>query len=145
VNSIIVPDASVLLKWVLRIEEEEESDKALALMRLFRTGGCAIAVPDLWVYEVGNILGLKEPRLAPRLLAMLIACDFEEKSARSIYPESLAIMKKYGVTFYDASYHATALSVGGMLLTSDERYFGRAKAAGSIRPLKSWEIPGGGL
>jgi predicted nucleic acid-binding protein len=140
----IVPDASVILKWVLRSADENDNDQALGLLRLFRAGHCRVVLPSLWVYEVGNILGLKEPRLAPHLLARLIACGFEEKSGSELYSRTLMLMEKYGVSFYDASYHATALVAEGMLLTSDERYYRRAKTAGSICRLGSWSSPEAG-
>jgi predicted nucleic acid-binding protein len=141
VNSIIVPDASVLLKWVLRSEDEANDDKALLLMKIFREGGCEIVLPSFWVYEIGNILGLKEPGLAPQLVADLIQCGFEEMSAAKLYSKALEFMRNYGVTFYDASYHATALIAGGTLLTADDRYYRKTKAVGSVCRLRSWTPP----
>jgi predicted nucleic acid-binding protein len=39
-------------------------------------------------------------------------------------------MRRFGVTFYDASYHAVALIRGGVLLTADGTYCRKTSAAG---------------
>lgn len=110
-------------------------------MKIFREGGCEIVLPSLWVYEMSNILGLKEPGLAPQLLADLIQCGFEEMPATKLYSRALEFMRNYGVPCYDASSHATALIAGGTLLTADDLYFQNTKAVGSVCRLRSWTPP----
>jgi hypothetical protein len=48
---IIVPDASVILKWVLEKGEGEEVSKALELQNGFIAGELELQVPTLWQYE----------------------------------------------------------------------------------------------
>jgi predicted nucleic acid-binding protein len=53
---MIVPDASVVLKWFL---PEADRDKALALVAGHISGQDLMAVPELLFYEVSNILTVK--------------------------------------------------------------------------------------
>ena len=46
---IIVPDASIILKWALRDEGETERDKASAILYGFIEGKYEIVLPSLWV------------------------------------------------------------------------------------------------
>ena len=50
----------------------------------------------------------------------------------------------YGVTFYDAAYHAVALGLGGVFVTADERYVRRASGAGGVSSLRLWRIGSSG-
>ena len=75
---VVVPDASVLLKWALDTTDEEDRQQALQLREDWLADRCRIVVPSLWVYEVGNVLGRREAQLAPRLLAILVEYRFEE-------------------------------------------------------------------
>lgn len=52
-KNIVVVDASVALKWVI---EEEDSDKALALLEEWDKAGITMIAPPLLAYEVTNIL-----------------------------------------------------------------------------------------
>jgi hypothetical protein len=48
---VVVPDASVLLKWVLRTPDEEGPEPSLAVKSAWMQGAIEIVVPTLWVYE----------------------------------------------------------------------------------------------
>jgi predicted nucleic acid-binding protein len=134
----IVPDASVLLKWVLDSPDEADRTHALALRSAWIEGQCHLAVPSVWAYEVGNILGLKAPRQAPDLLALLFALEIDELSAQQTANGALKLMKRFGVTFYDAVYHAAALERDGMLVTADSRYLAKAASEGHVVLLRDW-------
>lgn len=136
---IVTPDASVLLKWVLPGDDEQDTDEALALRDGAVAGTLDLVVPQLWVYEVGNTLARRFPDDAGDLLASQV--DFGLTEARldadwRIRAVSLSV--RYGVTFYDAAYHAVALELGGVFVTADERYVRRASAAGGVSSLRLW-------
>ena len=137
---VYVPDASVLLKWALRSHDEEDSEIAQQLMRSWLAGHCQIIVPSLWIYEVGNILGSREPRLAQDLLAILVGYRFEEEHPANVYPQILNLMTKLKVTFYDAAYHATALRHSGTFVTADARYYKKASEIGHVVQLRDLVI-----
>lgn len=134
-----VTDASVVLKWVLR-EEEADVQSALALFQDFSEGAVDIVLPHLWLYEVANVLiqktGLNE---TTESLHFLFAQDFRvaEFSKQSIL-RACEIAHRSKLTFYDACYHALAIQEGAVFITSDERYFRKAKIHKSILLLRDY-------
>ena len=96
-------------------------------------------VPELWIYEVGNLLARRFPNRAARLLDALLRFDL------AIAPRSgrwlrhvLELTQRYGVTFYDATYHAHAIIERGVFVTADARYLQLAEKAGSAMHLSTW-------
>jgi predicted nucleic acid-binding protein len=138
---VLVPDASVLLKWVLESHDERDRDRALELREFWLSGYCEIVLPSLWFFEVGNILGLKQPRLASQLIQVLIEYRFEEAPFETIYVRAFELMKKYKVTFYDASYHAVAITRHGTLITADNTYHRKTARSGCVEMLADWSSP----
>lgn len=140
---IIVPDASVILKWVLEREQETDLAHALLLQEAFVAEQIEIRLPSLWRYEVGNVLGLKKAAMAKELMSALLAYDFDEVPLRTEY--CLAVLEHMedmkGVTFYDAAYHVLASRLRGLYLTADAAYVKRAKRKGHIALLAEWEGP----
>ena len=137
--NLFVPDASVLLKWVLPGAEEEDIDAALRLQKAVIDGTVELWVPSLWLYEVGNILSRRFSRDAPLMIRALLEFGLISKEIDTQYLDSiLNLVQKYKVTFYDASYHALALISGGILITADLQYIKLAKNAGSLIPLTDY-------
>lgn len=136
---IVTPDASVLLKWVLPGDDEQDTDAALALRDEAVAGKLELVVPQLWIYEVGNTLARRFPDDADELLASLV--DFGLTEARldaDWRTRAVSLSVEYRVAFYDAAYHAVALELGGVFVTADERYVRRASGAGGISTLRAW-------
>ena len=50
---LVVPDASVILKWVLPSDDEPDADQALALRDAILGEDIRALVPALWLYEAG--------------------------------------------------------------------------------------------
>ena len=140
---IVVPDASVILKWVLEKEDEPGHPQACKLQEALLAEQVEIRVPTLWRYEIGNVLGLKQPRMATELMSALLAYELEEVPLRTEYAiEVLEHMQDVkGVTFYDSAYHVLALRTKGMYLTADTAYVKRAKRKGHVALLADWEGP----
>lgn len=136
---IVTPDASVLLKWVLPGDDEQDGDAALFLRDEALAGVVELVVPQLWIYEVGNTLARRFPEQAGELLASL--ADFGLTEARldaRWRAQTMALAVTYKVAFYDAAYHAVALGLGGVFVTADERYVRRAANAGNVSSLQAW-------
>ena len=140
---IVVPDASVILKWVLEREDEPDYPQALKLQEALLAEEIEVRMPTLWRYEVGNVLGLKKPRMATELMSALLAYEFEEIPLRTEYViDVLAHMQDVsGVTFYDSAYHVLALRTKGLYVTADTVYVKRAKRKGHVRLLSEWQGP----
>jgi predicted nucleic acid-binding protein len=136
---VVVPDASVLLKWSLVSTAEKDREKALAIRMLWITGRLRIVLPSLWIYEVGNVLGMLKPDVAGELLEIYVQYEFEEESAHELHSTILEIMSRASVTFYDAAYHSVALKHRGIYISADDKYVRKAKVMGSVISLKDWE------
>lgn len=129
---LAVPDASVLLKWVLPAVENDRS-AGLALRDAATAGDIALVVPPLWLYEVGNTLSRRFPQHADAMLDALVAFGLVERPATDVWRhQALLLTKEYGVTFYDAAYHALALVEGGVFITADRKYAEKTRAAGGV-------------
>lgn len=131
---VVVPDASVILKWVLQREGEADSHQALALLDACLTSRVDARLPTLWRYEVGNILGLKQPDLAGEAMETLLAYRFAEATLdRDYCLDVLHFMRgAKGISFYDAAYHVLAIREKGVFVTADRAY---AKTIGRRRDL----------
>jgi predicted nucleic acid-binding protein len=140
-DPLLVPDASVLLKWVLRSDNEDHGDRALALKTAWLAGACRIVVPTLWAFEVANVLGARQPANADQLLDAMIGLRMPEEPPAAYATTIFTLMRDHHVTAYDAAYHGLALVRGGTMLTADRRYVKRAGAAGRIQLLDEWTPP----
>jgi predicted nucleic acid-binding protein len=139
-KQIVIPDASVILKWVLKTDEDYV-EKALTLLSSWVAGETEIMVPSLWVYEVGNIVGRKNAERAEEIMALLLDYRFPEARIDAGHlMASLDLMRRHAVTFYDASYHAVAMKAGGTFVTADDAYVRRAGNAGHVVSLKDLAI-----
>lgn len=69
---LVIPDVSVLLKWVLPSNSEPDGEAALCLRDAAVAGEVLLLVPDLWLYEVGNILTRRFPAQSLQMLEVLI-------------------------------------------------------------------------
>ena len=136
---VVVPDASVILKWVLPSAGEPDLEPALALRDAIAGGNVRAIVPHLWLYEVGNTLARRQPARAERALDALLRFKFESASPT---PAWLALVldltRRYGVTFHDAACHAHAIGTRGAFVTADERYVARTCEAGCVMRLSDW-------
>jgi predicted nucleic acid-binding protein len=119
----IVPDASIILKWVLPPENEPYSKQAHAISQAFYDNEIDLIVPSLWVYEVGNVLTIKYPEAARVLLAHLLNLNIPVVHPSPKHIElATRLVARHAVTFYDASYLALAVAVGALFVTADEKF-----------------------
>ena len=139
--AVLVPDASVLLKWILRSDDEPDGDRALQLKTAWLEDTCELVVPSLWVFEVGNVLGLKHPATAASLLQAMLDLGIREEAPQGYTAAILSLMRDHKVTFYDAAYHALAIRHRGTMLTADRAYVKKAARAGHVKLLDDWRAP----
>lgn len=137
---LVVPDASVILKWALPSDEERDADRALALRDAIANDQVRVLVPSLWLYEVGNTIARRLPDDAGSWLAALLRFGLQEAPVTSQWLTTIVeLTGRYGVSFYDAAYHATAIVHDGVFVTADERYARIAASRGAVVPLGEWE------
>lgn len=139
---LVVPDASVILKWVLPSDDEPDADKALLLRDAILDEKVRAFVPTLWLYEVGNTIARRFPAHAVAWLESLVKFELEESpSTRQWLAAALELTGRYNVTFYDAAYHATAIVHDGLFVTADASYVSQANEAGAMIMLHDWTSP----
>lgn len=137
--TVVVPDASVLLKWVLPGPAEVDVDHALRLRDAALRGDITLKVPVLWLFEVGNTLARRFPDQARDMLNTFIAFDLEESEPSQHWLDQvLTLTRDYRVTFYDAAYHALAIIQNGVFVTADADYVRKAGMAGAVILLRNW-------
>jgi predicted nucleic acid-binding protein len=130
----IVPDASVILKWVLDAENEPGHHQAQQLLEQWVAAEVVLWVPSLWVYEVGNVLCLKRPNVASETLGFLLDLGLREVAVdQDLVELATGLATQFAVTFYDAAYLAAATAVDGILVTADRRF---ARSIGSSQRVK---------
>ena len=139
---VVVPDASVILKWVLPDPAgEDDLEAALRLRDAATSRKIRLRVPSLWLYEAGNTLARRFPKRAAETLRLLVAFNLEESIPDNRWlAQAIELTQRYGVTFYDAAYHALALVEKGVFVTADQKYVRRAGKAGRVVTLKEWSV-----
>ncbi len=137
---LVVPDASVILKWVLQAQNELDTRKALSILEDYRDEKLDLRLPTLWRYEVGNVLGIKHPKAAREAMEILLGHEFMEEGLDFDYcAHILQFMTEVGrVSFYDVAYHVLAIRNGGTCVTADEAYVKKAGRKGHIMTLSRW-------
>jgi len=135
----IVPDASIILKWVLPQENEPYSRQAHVISQAFYDNEVELLVPSLWVYEVGNVLTIKHPEVARTLLEYLVSLSIPtvEPSARLI-ELTTELVARHSVTFYDASYHALAVAMDAVFVTADEKFLRKVTDNRYCQHVREW-------
>lgn len=137
---VVIPDASVLLKWVLPGQDEESNIQALNLRNAAIRGDLTLKVPSLWIYEIGNTLSRRFPRHCQEMIATLLDFGLQEPAWSDKWlDQAIYMTERYKVTFYDAAYHALALVEDGVFVTADKQYAVKTKRAGSVIALADWQ------
>lgn len=139
---LVVPDASVLLKWVLPGEEEPDVDRSLLLRAAIVGETIRALVPTLWLFEVGNTIARRFPDQASEWLSALVKFGLSEYPRSQLWlAKTLDLTNRHDVSFYDAAYHSIALLHDGIFVTADIRYATRAKGSGGVIALSEWSPP----
>lgn len=137
---LVVPDASVILKWVLPEEDEPFHAQAGELRQQFSDNEVAFVVPSLWRFEIGNTLTRKYPQYALQDMQDLQDMGMSEPKPSQLWLEqACALAQEYSVAFYDAAYHALAIVESGVFVTTDERYMRAVGHHQSLSHLADWQ------
>ena len=139
---VVVPDASVILKWALPSDAEPDADRAVLLRNAIRDDLVRAVVPSLWLFEVGNTVARRFPLHARAWLSALVKFGLEEQTVSPQWLRQVVdLTERYPVSFYDAAYHATAIVQGGVFVTADERYVSQVSSHGAVVALQDWDPP----
>lgn len=127
----VVVDANVSLKWALN--DEENTEEALALLDDGIHGRIRMVAPSLWLYEVANglVTATRRKRVSPEqggeLLTHLAAVGvrFADPDIEACYSAAL----RHRVALYDGVYLALADALGAVLWTDDRNFLDNAVAS----------------
>ncbi len=127
----------MILKAVLPGPPEEAAEAAKTLFEQWEQDRIRVVLPALWAYEVGNILHRRCPEHAGPLLDALFGLAPEVYILTpTLVERALSVVgRARGATFYDASYHALAIELGGTFVTADAAYFRLARRVGRVELL----------
>ena len=127
VNGHVVVDASLAVKWLV---EEDDSDKAHAILQSWVDQGMTRIAPYLMPFEVANALHRRVLRGemnvvdSQRMIARLLESRLELRQPPNLHVRALQIASQLKQSAaYDAHYVALAESVGCELWTADERFY----------------------
>ena len=91
---LVVPDASVLLKWVLPSDDEPDADKALLLRAAILDEAVHALLPALWLYEVGNTVARRFPTHASGWLSALMKFGLKEAPPSPLVVHNVAMVNR---------------------------------------------------
>lgn len=121
---MIVLDASVVIKW---FQEEGDSEKARVFEKKHINGEVVVAVPDILLYEVTNVLRYKKNITEEGGLKALYILTSMELQAFTFSPwelkEVFSFARLYDVSVYDALYVILAKHLHCEFVTADEKLY----------------------
>lgn len=117
-------DTSVLIKW-FHSEGEGELTEARTLRRAHVSGGLEAHVLDLAIYEVGNVLvralRWEPPEVADQLDDLHTVLGPPLVMTADWLRHAAALAHRHGLSFYDASWAATADKLNMTLVSADRQ------------------------
>ncbi len=126
VSGLVVVDASVAVKWLVR---EVDTDRALAILRAWHEEEVTPTAPHLLPFEVANALHRKVFRGqlsvgdSTRMIAQLIGSRLELHQTAGLHARALELASEFQQgAVYDAHYLALAEEFGCELWTADHRF-----------------------
>ena len=136
---IVVVDASVAVKWVLRGDaDEEDTDYALALLAALRSGTVVAVQPPHWLLEVAAVVVRLQPKMLDESLELLDLMDLSVAGEATVIRRGARLAEVLDHHLFDTLYHAVAIEHEGMLVTADGRYARKASPLGRVVELRDW-------
>jgi len=130
----LLVDTSVLIKW-FHDQGESELASARAIRDAHVRGDVTAHVLDLAIFEVGNVLvrALHWPAtdVAEQLDDLLTIVGAPLIMARDWLQDAAVAAEAHTLTFYDASWAATAAALGMPLVSADRRLLAAGLAESS--------------
>lgn len=136
--SVIVADASVVVKWLLP-EREGEADvhQALRLLEKVGTGRVTLYEPPHWLVEVAAVMARLSPGTARDDIRDLHAMEVAVLDTQPVYVTACELAIELDHHLFDTLYHAVALHLpDALLVTADDRYYRKAHSRGRIVRLR---------
>jgi predicted nucleic acid-binding protein len=135
----VVLDASVILKWFLNDEENQE--EALDLRLGLESKEYEVFIPSHCLTEICNTLFRKKPDFALQVFSILRTMEFKDcLLSIPLAAEALRLVLRHPkVSFYDVFYHAIAINNKIPFITADEKYYKAVGGEKSIVLLRDYK------
>lgn len=131
-----VLDASVIVKWFLDDDpEEEHTEEAKALFDRVQRGEDEVVQPVHWHVEVLSVIVRREPGRLEDAIKLLDFLAFSILDSWEVHTRAAKLSQKYSHHLFDTLYHAVALETGAQFVTADKKYARKAMAEGAIKLL----------
>ena len=139
---IVVVDASVAVKWFVSMKpDEQHADRALTILEQTVVGAARMVQPPHFIAEVAAVLARLKPDGVQDDLFDLLHLEHDTLATPETYATAVALAIRHQHHLFDTLYHAVALQTpGAMLVTSDHRYFDKARTEGSIALLSEFNV-----
>ena len=138
-ETLIIIDTSVIIKWFAL--EGDDIEIAIKIRSDFLAKKINLITPAIILWEFNNYLGRNhDPKTAISLFLNFKNYEIPQNHP-TLNTSSIAfkIMHKLPkVSYYDASYHALAISKKGTFITADKKYYEKAKSFSSIKLLSNY-------
>jgi predicted nucleic acid-binding protein len=142
--NVAIIDSCVFNKLYL---DENDSNDATEFLAYAKGNKLRLAAPSLFIYEV---LAVAAASSFGADAAHLLISKFRRSGFDIIEPEDGVFRRAIAIsnnghpktgypTFYDSTYHALALEIGGTFLTSDQRHIAKASSHGGVVALREWK------
>ena len=119
-----VLDASVVIKWFVR---EDDSERAMKILTEYNQGKTEIAIPELLIYEMANVLRYNPLFSYNDTLTVIRVIHNLELDIvdipELILEEAIGFSYERKISFYDALYIAVAKQTGYEFITADEKLY----------------------
>ncbi|MCJ7665458.1 MAG: type II toxin-antitoxin system VapC family toxin [Actinobacteria bacterium] len=118
-------DSSVIVKWFNK-KIEDDVEKALKLMDLYRDNKIELTIPDLAVYEVSNALRYNKnfhDSEVKEIISILLDMDFNIISANSeVISLAIEIAYEDNITVYDSIFLSLSSSMMIPLISANPKH-----------------------
>ena len=136
---MIVLDSSVALKWIFA--DEDGAEHAFRAREDHISGKNEIVVPNLFFYEIANVLATKVDLSAEESLVGFDLIRSFELDARELsnteFKEAMSLSMMYKVSAYEASYHVLAANLECPFLTADQKFWKKVDGLGVAKLLST--------
>jgi predicted nucleic acid-binding protein len=122
----LVIDSGVSVKWFLA---ENDSVKALQILKEYRNNKVSFLAPNLIYAEFGNVIWKKQifqgldPNDADYAIRQFKKINFVLTSVTALFDEAFRIAVKHKRTFYDSLYLALSVRENCSFVTADEKFY----------------------
>lgn len=136
----LVLDASVALKWVLSSLNETDVRLAERILWAIRDDAALLFSPPHWIAEVLAVVARKDAGRLDQTFEILYGLNHSEISTERTHLLAAQLSVVMNHHLFDTLYHAVAIEHDAVLITSDERYFHKARGLGSIQLLTNFKL-----